>query len=42
MWTLPPLPAEEEAESVLRREEGPLLAVAVASLRIISIVSLRF
>ena len=31
----PPPPEEEEVESVLRREEGPLLAVAVASLRMI-------
>lgn len=33
LCTPPPPPVEDEVESVLSREEGPLLAVAVASLR---------
>ena len=35
----PPPPEEDDVESVLSREEGPLLAVAVASLRMCSTYS---
>lgn len=35
LYLCTPAPEEEDAESVLRRDEGPLLAVAVASLSMI-------